>query len=102
MVSDRVAYRCLALLTTDLKRVVMPSDAEVDAGSQTPHQRLTDKVQSAFTMACSQRDLPVAELLYSCLEHLARHDGDGDPSDRQTALDALADAQAELAELRAE
>ena len=79
----------------------MPSDIEIAPGSQTPHQRLADKVETAFTMACSQRDLAVAELLYTCLEHLAQHDAEPDPTERQTALDRLADAQARLSDLRA-
>ena len=80
----------------------MPDDTHPEPDLESPHQRLTGKVQGAFTMACSQRDLPVAELLFSCLEHLARHHTDVSDSVRQAELDNLADAQGRLAALRAE
>lgn len=80
----------------------MPSETELEPGSQSPHQRLTGKVHAAFTMACGQRDLAVAELLFSSLELLARHYTDADGDLRTSAVETLADAQAQLATLRAE
>ena len=76
----------------------MPSEAEIEPGSPSAHNRLTAKVQTAFDMACSQQDLPVAELLYACLEHLARDDGE--TPDRQPTIESLADSQTKVAALR--
>ena len=80
------------------------SDPKSDPMSdpQNPRRRLTGKVQAAFDMACGQRDLPVAELLYGCLELLSSHYPDEDPAARQADLDALVEAQNRLIGLKSE
>ena len=79
----------------------MPSETDAEPGSQSPYRRLGAKVDAAFAMACDQRDLPVAELLYECLELLTIHHADAEDAERQAQLETLADAQAQLAALRA-
>lgn len=79
----------------------MPSETDAD---QSSFRRLGVKVEAAFAMACDQRDQPVAELLFECLELLTRRDDDGDDeagaTGRQAQLDALVDAQVRLDELK--
>ncbi|NBC34831.1 MAG: hypothetical protein GVY13_19340 [Alphaproteobacteria bacterium] len=76
----------------------MPSENDAELS---PYRRLGVKVETAFTMACNQRDVPVAELLYECLELLTIHHADAGEAEHQAQLDALADAQAELSAVKA-
>ena len=80
----------------------MPTNTDPKSEPQSPRRRLTGKVQAAFDMACGQRDLPVAELLYGCLELLSSHYPDTDPVARQADLDALAEAQDRVSVLKAD
>ena len=80
----------------------MPTEIDPTSEPVSPRRRLSGKVQAAFDMACGQQDLPVAELLYGCLEILSSYYPEIDPAEHRADLDALVEAQARLSALRSD
>jgi hypothetical protein len=65
-------------------------------------RRLSDRILSAFDLACEQRDLPVAEALMKALDLAMTKEGGPARSDRRSEMGPVVDAFDRLKRLREE
>jgi hypothetical protein len=65
-----------------------------------PQRRLSDRISSAFDLACEQKDLEVAELLHQAFEMVMTRQTGADKAEKRTSTGAIEQAYDRLVELR--
>ena len=70
------------------------------AMKETHNRRLSDRLLSAFELACHQDDLEVAELLHRALEIVMTRKTGPEGTERRSNADSVIDAYGRLKDLR--
>ena len=68
--------------------------------NEPPQRRLSDRISSAFDLACAQKDLEVAELLHQAFEMVMTRQTGADKSEKRASTGAIEQAYDRLVELR--